>query len=81
MAVHIGAVAPDFTQESPGPFIFMIGSKGLGHPVFASKGFSRGVHDRMGAVSKLKPEFGQAHIKAIGVSVDPVDSHNKWIAE
>ena len=35
----------------------------------------------LGTVAKLKPEFDKRNIKAIGVSVDNVESHKKWIGD
>jgi alkyl hydroperoxide reductase subunit AhpC len=32
-------------------------------------------------VARLKPDFDKRNIKAIGLSVDPVDSHNRWASD
>ncbi len=83
MSVHIGAIAPDFTQESTqGPIHFhdWIGKEWVilfSHP----KDFTPVCTTELGAVSKLKPEFEKRNIKAIGVSVDDVTSHKKWVGD
>jgi alkyl hydroperoxide reductase subunit AhpC len=32
-------------------------------------------------VARLKPQFDKRNVKAIGLSVDPVDSHEKWVGD
>jgi thioredoxin-dependent peroxiredoxin len=34
-----------------------------------------------GLTAKLKDEFAKRNVKAIALSVDPVDSHEKWIGD
>nr|BFE93182.1 hypothetical protein GCM10020185_37180 [Pseudomonas brassicacearum subsp. brassicacearum] len=35
----------------------------------------------LGLTAKLKDEFAKRGVKAIALSVDPVDSHHKWIED
>jgi alkyl hydroperoxide reductase subunit AhpC len=35
----------------------------------------------LGYVARIKPEFDKRNVKVIGLSVDPVDSHEKWEAD
>jgi alkyl hydroperoxide reductase subunit AhpC len=35
----------------------------------------------LGAVAKLKPEFDKRGVKVLGLSVDPVNNHEKWAAD
>jgi thioredoxin-dependent peroxiredoxin len=83
MALHIGSIAPDFTQESTeGRINFhqWMGDKWavlFSHP----KDFTPVCTTELGMVARLKPEFEKRGIKPIGVSVDDVTSHKKWIGD
>ena len=83
MALQLGDVVPDFTQESTeGPLHFYdwAGSSWVilfSHP----KDFTPVCTTELGAVAKQKPEFDKRGVKAIGLSVDPADSHGRWAAD
>jgi alkyl hydroperoxide reductase subunit AhpC len=83
MALHIGSVAPDFTQESTEGTIKFHEWMGKGWAVLFShpKDFTPVCTTELGRVAQLKPEFEKRGIKAIGISVDDVDSHKKWIQD
>jgi len=83
MALQLGDVVPDFTQESTeGPLHFYdwAGSSWVilfSHP----KDFTPVCTTELGAVAKLKPEFDKRGVKALGLSVDASDSHGRWAAD
>ena len=83
MAVQLGSVAPDFTQESTeGKIEFhkWIGDKWavlFSHP----KDFTPVCTTELGLVSKLKPQFEKRNCKVIALSVDDVPSHKGWIGD
>ncbi len=80
MAIHIGSVAPDFTQESTEGTIRFHQWLGNHWGVLFShpKDFTPVCTTELGAVAKLKPEFDKRDCKVIGISVDDVESHRKW---
>ena len=83
MAVHIGAIAPDFSQESTqGTINFhdWIGKNWVilfSHP----KDFTPVCTTELGAVAALRPEFERRNVNVIGLSVDPLDSHRRWAGD
>src|SRR2546422_9528030 len=81
--LRLGDTAPDFTAdttEGKVQFHQWLGDKWgvlFSHP----KDFTPVCTTELGAVAKIKPEFEKRNTKVIAVSVDPVDSHKKWIGD
>jgi len=81
MSLKLGDIAPDFEQQSSqGPIKFheWLGDKWgvlFSHPA----DFTPVCTTELGFTAKLKDEFEKRNVKAIALSVDPVDSHIKWI--
>ena len=77
MALQLGDVAPDFTQQSTrGRSTFTSGSATRWGVLFSHpKTFTPVCTTELGVVAKLKPEFDKRNVKVIGLTVDPVEDH------
>ena len=83
MSLHIGSIAPDFTQSSTEGQISLHEWLGQSWGILFShpKDFTPVCTTELGRASKLKAEFAKRGVKLIAVSVDDVDSHHKWAGD
>jgi alkyl hydroperoxide reductase subunit AhpC len=80
MTLRIGDEAPNFKAETTqGPIDFhqWIGN---GYAVLFShpKDFTPVCTTELGYMARIKPEFDKRNTKIIGLSVDPVNDHERW---
>ena len=83
MALQLGDTAPDFeadTTEGRIRFHDWIGDSWavlFSHP----RDFTPVCTTELGYMARIKPEFDSRNTKIIGLSVDPLDNHEKWAAD
>jgi alkyl hydroperoxide reductase subunit AhpC len=80
MSLRINDVAPDFTAETTQGTIHFHEWIGDNYAVIFShpKDFTPVCTTELGAVGSLEDQFAKRGVKPIGLSVDPVDNHQKW---
>jgi alkyl hydroperoxide reductase subunit AhpC len=81
MSIRLGDIAPDFEQDSSEGRIRFHDWLGNGWGVLFSHpaDFTLVCTTELGFTAKLKDDFAQRGVKVIALSVDPVDSHLRWI--
>lgn len=79
--LRLGDIAPNFTAETSQGTIdlydYLDGHWGIffSHPA----DYTPVCTTELGATAKLKDEFVKRNVKAIAISVDPLDKHHGWI--
>jgi thioredoxin-dependent peroxiredoxin len=80
MALQLGDTAPDFeaqTTEGTIRFHEWLGDSWgvlFSHP----RNFTPVCTTELGYMASIKPEFDRRGVKIVGVSVDPIENHEKW---
>ena len=80
MALRINDVAPDFTADTTEGKISFHDWIGDGYAILFShpKDFTPVCTTELGLMAGMAKEFKKRNTKIVGISVDPVEDHNKW---
>jgi alkyl hydroperoxide reductase subunit AhpC len=80
MSLRIGDEAPNFTAETTEGRISFHDWIGDGWAILFShpKDFTPVCTTELGYMARLKPEFDKRNCKVMGLSIDPVDDHQRW---
>ena len=83
MSLKLGDTAPDFEAETTqGPISFheWIGDSWavlFSHP----RNFTPVCTTELGYMASIEPSFAERGVKILGLSVDPIDNHEKWVKD
>ena len=83
MSIRIGDEAPDFTADTTQGKINFHNWIGDGWAILFShpKDFTPVCTTELGYMAGLKPEFDKRNCKIIGLSIDPVSDHERWLGD
>jgi thioredoxin-dependent peroxiredoxin len=83
MALRLGDIAPDFTADTTeGQVSFHQWKEGSWAVLFSHpKDFTPVCTTELGYTAKLADEFAARNVKVIGLSVDPVEDHERWAGD
>ena len=83
MAIRLGEQAPDFTADTTEGQIHFHEWIGDGWAILFShpKDFTPVCTTELGYMARLKPEFDKRNTKIIGLSIDPVGDHQRWVKD
>ncbi len=83
MSLHLGDIAPDFQAESTLGHISFHEWIGDSWALFFSHpaDFTPVCTTELGKTALLNGEFAKRGVKAIAISVDSLESHNKWVPD
>jgi len=83
MALRIGDKAPDFEADTTHGRLKFHDWLGDSYGILFShpKDFTPVCTTELGYLAKLEPEFRKRNVKVIGLSVDPVGDHERWLGD
>ena len=83
VSIRINDTAPDFEADTTEGRIQFHDWIGDGWAVLFShpKDFTPVCTTELGYMAKIKPEFDKRGVKILGISVDPVEDHHRWVKD
>ena len=83
MTLQIGDTAPDFEAATTEGTIRLHEWMGDSWAVLFShpRDFTPVCTTELGYMARIKPDFDSRNVKVIGLSVDPMENHEKWAAD